>query len=323
MTETSKLSATDTDLAAADWVQRRNLWTWAEADQAEFDAWLAESDTNHIAYLRQNAVWNAAGRLNALRQQQPMRQGVPSPKLGRWTLLRSVAAVALVAAVGFASFVYFNRPLDTIYLTTVGGHKIITLADGTRIELNTDSALRIRDGNVRQVTLLRGEAYFDVHHDGTDPFAVTANGYRITDLGTKFSVRASASAVRVSLLEGSAVVAPVTGQKAHRSALLMPGDVATANAKSLVIVKKPVSSLATALGWRRGVLIFKDTELADAAAEFNRYNTRKIRLDDPAVAHLKINGTFQAENAELFASSIQELFGLWAIKSGNDTTLSR
>jgi len=323
MTEASKPSATDTDLAAADWVQRRNLWTWTEMDQAEFDAWLTEADANHIAYLRQTVVWNAAGRLNALRQQQPMRPETATPKLGRRALLRSVAAAAIVAAIGFASFVYFSRPLDATYVTPVGGHKIITLGDGTSIELNTNSALRIRSGAVRRVTLLRGEAYFDVHHDGADPFAVTANGYRITDLGTKFSVRASANAIRVSLLEGSAVVAPVTGQKAHRSALLMPGDVATANAKSLVIVKKPVSSLATALGWRRGVLIFKDTELADAAAEFNRYNARKIKLEDPAVAHLKINGTFQAENSELFASSIQELFGLRIIKNGNDTTLSR
>jgi len=321
MTETSRPTATDTDLVAADWVQRRNLWTWTEMDQAEFDAWLAASDANHIAYLRQNVVWNAAGRLSAVRQQQSMRPGTSAPKLG--TLLRSVAAAAIVAAVGFASFVYFSHPLDATYVTPVGGHKIIALADGTRIELNTDSALRIRGGDVRHVTLLHGEAYFDVHHDGTDPFAVTANGYRITDLGTKFSVRASASAVRVSLLEGSAVVAPVTGQKAHRSALLMPGDVAMASASKLTVEKEPAASVASSLGWRHGLLIFKDTELADAAAEFNRYNTRKIKLEDQAIAHLKINGTFQAENSELFASSIQELFGLRVIKSGNDTMLSR
>jgi transmembrane sensor len=321
MTEASK-SATDIDLAAADWVQRRHLWTWADADQAEFDAWLAESDANRVAYLRQNAVWSAAGRLNALRQQQPMRQAKPVAKAGNWRLFRYVAAAAIVAAIGVSSFVLFRPPGDHTYVTPVGGRKIIALADGTRIELNTDSALRIRGGAVRQVALLRGEAYFDVQHNGADPFAVTASGYRITDLGTKFLVRASTDLVRVSVLEGSAAVTPVSGQKAERSALLLPGDVAVANAGGLTVKKEPVASVATALGWRRGLLTFKDTQLADAVAEFNRYNTHKLRISDAEVGRLKINGTFQAENAAVFAASVQELFGLRISRNGVDTTLS-
>ncbi len=321
MMEASK-SATDIDLAAADWVQRRHLWTWADADQAEFDAWLAESDANRVAYLRQNAVWSAAGRLNALRQQQPMRQAKPVAKAGNWRLFRYVAAAAIVAAIGVSSFVLFRPPGDHTYVTPVGGRKIIALADGTRIELNTDSALRIRGGAVRQVALLRGEAYFDVQHNGADPFAVTASGYRITDLGTKFLVRASTDLVRVSVLEGSAAVTPVSGQKAERSALLLPGDVAVANAGGLTVKKEPIASVATALGWRRGLLTFKDTQLADAVAEFNRYNTHKLRISDAEVGHLKINGTFQAENAAVFAASVQELFGLRISRNGVDTTLS-
>lgn len=321
MTEASK-SATDTDLVAADWVQRRHLWTWADADQVEFDAWLAESDANRVAYLRQNAVWSAAGRLNALRQQQPMRQIKPVAKSGSWRLFRYVAAAAVVAAVGASSFAYFRPPADNTYVTPVGGRKIISLADGTRIELNTDSALRIRGGAIRQVALLRGEAYFDVQHNGADPFAVTASGYRITDLGTKFLVRASTGAVRVSVLEGSAAVTPVSGQKAQRSALLLPGDVAVANAGGLTVKKEPVASVATALGWRRGLLTFKDTQLVDAVGEFNRYNTHKLRIGSAEVGRLKINGTFRAENADVFATSVQELFGLRISRNGSDTTLS-
>jgi transmembrane sensor len=321
MTETRK-SAADIDLAAADWVQRRHLWTWAQTDQAEFDAWLGASDANRVAYLRQDAVWSAAGRLNALRQQQPMRPAKPAAKPANWRLFRYAAAAAIVAAVGISSFAYFRPPVDNIYVTPVGGRKIITLGDGTRIELNTDSALRIRSGAVRQVALLRGEAYFDVRHNEADPFAVTASGYRITDLGTKFLVRASTDRVRVSVLEGSAAVTPVSGRKAQRSALLLPGDVAVANAGGLTVKKEPVASVATALGWRRGLLTFKDTQLADAVAEFNRYNTHKLHIADAAIGHLKINGTFQAENADVFAASVQELFGLRISRNGGDTTLS-
>lgn len=321
MTEAGR-NATEIDLAAADWVQRRNLWAWTEADQAEFDAWLAQSDAHHIAYLRQNAVWSAAGRLNALRQRRPMRAEAAPPKSGKWNLLRFAAAAAVLATVGFAGSAYLKRPVDATYVTPVGGHKIITLADGTRIELNTNSALRIQGDAVRRVTLLHGEAYFDVHHDGADPFAVTANGYRITDLGTKFSVRATTNAVRVSLLEGSAAVTPLTGRKAQRSALLMPGDVAVASTYKLTVQKEPVANVASSLGWRHGLLTFRDTELADAVAEFNRYNTRKLRIGNASVGRLKINGTFQAENADVFAASVQELFGLKVRKNNDGTTLS-
>jgi transmembrane sensor len=318
----AKKGATDIDLAAADWVQRRHLWTLADADQAEFDVWLAQSDANRVAYLRQNAVWSAAGKLTALRQQRPMRQATPVAKHGNWWLFRYVVAAAIVAAIGASSFAYFRPVADDTYVTPVGGRKIITLADGTRIELNTDSVLRIRGGAVRQVALLRGEAYFDVRHNGADPFAVTASGYRITDLGTKFLVRASTDLVRVSVIEGSAAVTPISGQKAQRSALLLPGDVAVANAGGLTVKKEPVASVETALGWRRGLLTFKDTQLADAVAEFNRYNTHKLRIEGAEVGHLKINGTFQAENADVFATSVQELFGLRISKNGRDTTLS-
>ncbi|HVZ17157.1 MAG TPA: FecR domain-containing protein [Terriglobales bacterium] len=321
MTDANR-TATDTDLAAADWIQRRHLWEWTQADQAEFDTWLADSDANRLAYLRQNAVWRATERLGAFRPQQPMLKVTPVAKSGKWTLFRYVAAAAIVAAVGVSGVQYFQHPSNTTYVTPVGGHKIILLSDGTRIELNTDSALRISSNALRRVTLLRGEAYFDVQHNGADPFAVTASGYRITDLGTKFSVRTSPIAVRVSLLEGSAAVTPVIGQKAHRSALLMPGDVAVASADTLTVKKEPVASVATSLGWRHGLLTFKDTELADAVAEFNRYNTAKLHISDAVVGHLKINGTFQAENADVFAASVQELFGLKISRNTGNITLS-
>jgi len=322
MSEAETTNATATDLAAADWVQRRHLWAWTQSDQSELDAWLGEAEANHIAYLRQTAVWNAAGRLSALRH-QPMRIAPAHPEKRPYFKFAAIAAATVVVAASLAGRAYFKTPADTTYVTSIGGHKIITLADGTQIELNTDSALQVGAGPVRHVRLLRGEAFFDVHHDGANPFAVTAGGYRITDIGTKFSIRTSANAVKVSLLEGSAVVAPLNGHQVGKSALLMPGDVAIASADKLTVDKGPVANVATSLGWRRGVLTFKDTELAQAVQEFNRYNARKLKIEDPLVGHLKINGTFQAENADLFASSVQELFGLRISKNTNETTLLR
>ena len=267
-----KESASDIDLAAADWFQRKQFWGPTEEEQRAFESWLAASDSHRVAYLRQSAVWNSAAQLVALKG--PMRTRPDPAKARRPIIMRVAAAAVIVAGFGAAAAKYLTSSTENSYSTPVGGHKIITFGDGTRIELNTDTLLRVASADHRTVTLVHGEAYFQVHHDAIHPFAVNARGYRITDLGTKFMIRAGADRIKVSLLEGSAVVAPLDGAKPSRPVLLAPGDIVTANAKSLSVQRSTTKALEVELGWRRGVLTFKDTTLADAAAEFNRYNTK-------------------------------------------------
>ena len=74
---------------------------------------------------------------------------------------------------------------ESVYATSTGAHRVITLADQTTVELNTASQLRSTlDGSKREVFLDRGEAYFDVAHDGSRPFVVHAGGQQIVVLGT-------------------------------------------------------------------------------------------------------------------------------------------
>src|SRR6185437_16694465 len=117
-----------------------------------------------------------------------------------------------------------------------GEHKVVTLADGSSIELNTSSTILIHQDR-RAITLVKGEAFFDVRHDADHPFTVDAASQRITDLGTKFVVRNLSDRVEVALLEGRAHLAPVTGASGARQADLSPGDVATATDRSLSVIK--------------------------------------------------------------------------------------
>jgi len=312
--------ATDIDLTAADWFQRRKFWSQTEQDEQAFQAWLKASDAHHIAFLRQSAVWESAGRLAALRV--PMRKETMVKTPRSTTVLRIAVAVIVCVAMGTAGVSYFERPQTTTYVTPVGGRETIALRDGTKIELNTDSAIEVGAGSSRRVRLVRGEAYFDVRHNAENPFSVAAGSYQVTDLGTKFSINSSQRKIVVRLLEGSAVVAPLDAPKSKRSALLWPGDVAVADSEVLSVHKKSIDTLEADLGWRRGILTFKDTSLADAVAEFNRYNTKKLVVADAGVAGLRINGAFQSQNAEQFAVSMQELFGLRLKTVGNELELS-
>ncbi len=308
------------DLAAAEWLQRRHFWTWTSEDQAELDAWLGESDAHRVAYLRQCAVWQSAERLIVLREPQPKQS--ETVKSQRPFLIGTAAMLVVAAILGGAAF--FVRDMGITYATEIGGHKTITLADGSRIELNTDSVVRVNEGDDgRHAVLVRGEAYFEIHHDAAHPFSVTANTYRVTDLGTKFVMRNIANHLEVALVEGSARVQSTNFLAPVPSALLTPGDVVIADASSMSMTRKSVEQISDDLGWRHQVLVFKDATLEGAAGEFNRYNAEKLVVASPDIGSLKINGTFQAKNIELFAQSAKELFGLRVAKIGNETVISR
>ncbi len=104
---------------------------------------------------------------------------------------------------------------------------------------------------------------------------------------------------------------------------MTPGDVAIATADSLTLRRKPETELASKLGWRQGLLIFKHVTLADATAEFNRYNDRKLIVANQSTGALKIYGTFRAGNADQFAEAARELLGLRLERSEGNIVMSR
>jgi len=305
---------------AAKWIQRRQFWDWSAEDQAELDAWLAQSSVNLVTYLRLEAAWGRASRLAALRA--PMREKAPErPRGNFWPLaLKSLAALILVGAIAGAAASYILRQKETVYVTPVGGHRTVTLADRSVIELNTDTVLAVRGRTAR---LEKGEAYFQIRHDAGHPFVVLAGDHRIADLGTKFLVRSQPGRLEVSLMEGKALVETTDNAAQPQAALLTPGDVAVATAESIVLRRKPEVELANKLGWRQGLLIFEHSTLADAVAEFNRYNGQKLVVTDPAAANLKIYGTFRADNAAQFALAVRELLGLKLERTGRGIVMSR
>lgn len=318
------MSATDIDLAAADWLQKKTFWNWTGEDQKALDAWLDESEAHRIAFWRQSAMWNRTERLAALRPlPQPQRTQTLERKSVWPLLMRSAAVIGLVAVFGTLATRYALQPKETPYSTTIGGSETITLADGTLIQLNTDTALRTRfDEHHREVILDKGEAFFQVTHDAGRPFVVLAAGHRVTDLGTKFAVKSGSDRVEVALIEGRAQFDSTTSEK-PQSAVLTPGDVVVATADSMHLTRKSNDDLSKQLGWRRGVLIFDNTTLATAAKEFNRYNRQKLVVEGSATAALTIVGTFQANDVEAFADVAQLVLHLKVRKRGTETVISR
>jgi len=309
--------------AASRWLERAALGSMTENDIEAFEDWKSQALAHRVAYVRLEAAWQRTERLAALRKPM-LDRSAASKDLSLTRNVKHVAAFAAMLLVGAGLIFETQRPRDIRYTTDIGNREIVSLADGSHIELNTNSSVRVKlSDSRREVILDKGEAYFDVAHDAARPFSVTASGHRITDIGTKFSVRQDADKVEVSLIEGKAKIDLSASAPLRRSEMLLPGDIAIATADRITVHKLSVRSMSDQLGWRRGVIVFDNTPLAAAVEEVNRYNRTKLVIADPAVSHLTISGTFPADNFQIVVDAAKDVYGLRAENRGDAIVITR
>jgi len=317
-------SASAVKAAAAHWFERRNFWPVSAQDEADFAAWLNASLAHRAAYVRLEAAWKRSERLGVFKKSaRPQAPLAPRRNLRLWFSSAAVAATFAVALVAINPFAPAPDADIQTFATAIGGHETLALSDGTKIELNTNSQLRTRiTATERKVWLDRGEAYFKVTHNAKRPFIVVAGNHKVTDLGTTFYVRRESAKIRVGLVEGRAQVDALNAKTSVPSVQMMPGDVVIASANRIETEKKSITALATDLGWRSGLLIFKHSTLAEAAVQFNRYNSEKLVIA-PAAADLKIGGTFKANSIADFAEVARVVLGVHIAHTTEHTIISR
>jgi transmembrane sensor len=235
-----------------------------------------------------------------------------------------MAAIALFALAGSG---YFTGPNVKTYTTPIGGHEIVTLSDGTSIELNTDTSIKVAfSGGARNITLERGEGYFQVMHDPAHPFVVRAGTHRVVDIGTKFLLRKYAAKVELALYEGEASFESLKSGEVTQKAILKPGDVvvAVSNHPGFRTTRsEPADVLVNKLAWQRGFVVMDHTTLADVVRDLNRYNVEKIIISDPAAARMQMYGTIPINGVDGFVRVAQGVLGLRAIRRGNEIEISK
>jgi transmembrane sensor len=150
-----------------------------------------------------------------------------------------------------------------------------------------------------------------------------AGNNRVVDLGTKFVVRRETGRLEVAVMEGSARLEKAGDGANAKPATLHPGDVAVATANDIRVKQSPPAVLKAETSWRRGVLVFRDATLAQAAAELNRYNREKLVIVDPAAARLTFGATVPAGGTAAFIEVAQEVLGLHVERHGNEILVSR
>jgi transmembrane sensor len=300
---------------AAQWVAREDRGL-RPGEGAALSVWLDASIANRLAYLRIRTSWENSARLAALQNSPHFSVSTLGRRSwGRWAL----AAALTLAVVGGGAYYHVTRQAQQlVYATRIGERPLLRLSDGTRVQLNTDTAVRASITQAtRTVTLEKGEAYFEVVHDASRPFTVLAGNRRITDLGTKFSVRRDGDKVTVVVKEGRVRVDSADNTPAQVAPVYAGGgNVVLAKADEMLVAARSEKDLSDDLSWRDGMLVFNQKTLADAAEEFNRYNSKRIVVSGTA-RDIRIGGSFRADNIEVFAQLVRNALGL-KVTEGND-----
>jgi len=316
-----------------------------------FDEWLRKSPEHLGAYLEIAAIWNEGPVLDpqqkwdldtliAQAAQDPesnviqLCAGASEPATARAAaapppLLAPTAAKARKTARPYAiaasllaiscaggTWLYGQR---NVYSTSTGEQRSLAFADGSTIELNSRSKVRVRYTKTeREVELLEGQALFHVAKDSVRPFIVDASHTHVRAVGTQFDVYRRRAGLVVTVVEGRVAVTspergtttagaqpmegagtaaspdapPANRRNELHELLLSAGEQLTINTD--VPKKADHPNIAAATAWTQRRIVFDSASLAEVAEEFNRYNDRQIVIDAPKPADFHISGVFSS-----------------------------
>lgn len=341
---------------AAHWIARLDGDVALTPDERqELRAWIHRSPDHRQALHDAAALWDSFNILTELAPEaiedagsEPATLETVNQHGGAFPSYRPrfafVAAAATVLIFGAFFFFQYSswRGANGYHATAVGEQRSIQLADGSEVKLNTDTRVEIKySNNTRDITLLRGEAHFEVAENKRTPFRVNAGSGQVLALGTAFSVYIKETSVDVVVTEGSVAVSALSSIANGISNT----DVATQEQKGLVldagqlaVIRKAGTNdgynaskierrnlsnqeLAQRVLWKDGILLFSRAPLRDVVAEISRYTTMEIEYASADVAEMLVIARFPVGDTELMLNVFEESFGLSVTYSAPDRVL--
>ncbi len=271
-----------------------------------FDEWLTADTRNKQEFERITSVWDAMEAFKA--RPFPARWAArsyhkPAFTFFRWPTFQVATALIFVLSVTliFSLSNYQNTP-DEVLRTAKGERMSISLADGSGLDLNTDTELRVAySRKARTIHLHHGEALFTVSKDDERPFVVIAGSGRILDLSTSFNVRKQSDHVAVTVIDGAVQVTTSRTDPVHMNR----GDklsYTTVAGEFLSLGKQDPESV---IAWRDGRIRFDQTPLKEVMSELTRYHPITYVISDPAIAEMKISGTFRSDDLRLLFDTLE------------------
>ena len=310
------------DRAAARWLARMSN-EGAAFDREKFERWRAAHLGNAQAFDEVAKTWELELPVWATRYAiERAGMSASGVETGRYPVrshrggYAALAAILLatVAGIGLERAGMFGGsesmiPTQVANIVSTGAQRVraYRLSDGSLVTLGAGSELSIGfSKSIRGLTLLRGNARFDVAHDTDRPFEVRAGQGVVTAHGTVFDVRLTPQGARVSLSRGAIDVERIEGEKRTGDVRkLAPGEVLTVPAKG----KLGVPELADpAEVGNDAMLTFNNVPISEAVEAMNRRNARKIVVVGSRWRIETVSGGFRASDPDGFAQMIASMF---------------
>jgi transmembrane sensor len=317
---------------AAAWVARLHSSGRTRALEEGFKRWLQADPAHALAFELATRAWELGGSIPAGALPRIARPSPTDGAVGSRSRLLSPPRLGLAAILCFAvigALFMLNRERSTV-TTQVGEQRMLTLEDGSRIFLNTDTKLSVHyDQDRRLVQLAEGEALFDVAKNPERPFIVDAGAEQVRAVGTEFVVRRDPHQVAVTLVEGKVRITGQENSGADGSAASTEKEpeILTAGQRVIFADNHPPAldqpALDTVTAWRRGEVVLDKTRLQDAAQELNRYSNVKLVVDSRDVGDIPLSGVFRAGDSQRFAQAVAETYHLHIDNQPHRIVISR
>ena len=252
----------------------------------------------------------------------PLVAKAPEPRHRKQHSRRRLFSIAASIVLVTAAMATYLLASGGVYATTVGEQRSLALADGSTVQLNSLSRIRVQySDHERIVDLLQGQALFHVAKDAVRPFIVRSGETRVKAVGTEFDVYRKADGIVVTVVEGRVALSDGPGEpkgnnrsKQGSSNALPPAIVLAAGEQITVTPnatrRTPHPNLAGATAWTQRQLVFDSASLSDVAGEFNRYNERKLIIDASALGTLHISGVFSSTDPASLIRFLRDRPGL-------------
>lgn len=296
------------DREAARWVADQQSGLLDDAGAAHLDVWLQTAE-HAVAFEKAQALWLEMGE--AVRRPAP-QAAAPSSRRRRATApagarrSRVPLIITGMAAALAVAFIALDGPtrLRADAITRPGEQRTLTLADGSVVQLNTDSAVQVAYApDRRTVRLLRGEAAFTVAPNPNRPFTVEAGGGSTTALGTRFIVRRDGAKTQVSVTEHAVRVAS------------NPGSVVVAQDQTSTYgpQQAPSAPVASSVGvgaWQDGWLVFEDQPLSAVVSEIGRYSALPMTVIGRKARDRRVSGAFRIDQPDQTVKRLEQTLSL-------------
>jgi transmembrane sensor len=373
---------------ACEWFVEFRSGDLDDAGRRRFDLWARKSPEHLAAYLEIAAIWSEGSALDSDLKWDPqaliaqaaadatnvvpltdrsraadvppvpsdtssplgpsnldVQQLPPGKSSPRW--LRIAASIAAVGLMVGTTIWYQNFRMP-IYATTFGEQRSITLTDGSVIDVNSHSKIRVRySARERNIDLLEGQALFHVAKNPARPFLVSSTTTQVRAVGTEFDVYQKQGGTVVSVVEGRVAVrlrSEAAGSEttdlpqvtaAHHDESVARNSEGRGSAPIFLAAGEQVlvtttamqkadhPNIAIATSWTQRQLEFESASLSDVAEEFNRYNERQLVIEDPTLYDFHISGVFSSSDPASLVRFLRERPGVRVTETASEIRVSK